>query len=156
MKGISPLVATVLLIAFTVAVAGVVSMWVTSFTKSTTTIAERQSRERINCTYGSIALSNVNYCSTTGYLSGRLANNGIVTLGSIRLQEIYENGSSPTQGLCLVGSSIVTCTTANLSIPPGYLYTFNISGISPGFQSVNVITDCAGVTDVVYTWSENC
>jgi len=37
MKGISPLIAAVLLIAFTVAVGGIIAVWVTSFTKTTTT-----------------------------------------------------------------------------------------------------------------------
>jgi flagellin-like protein len=156
MKGISPLIATVLLIAFTVAVAGMVSIWITGFTKTTTTITQTQSLQRINCTYGSIVLSDMNYCGSTAYLSGKISNNGLIDLDGITLQEIYTNGSSPTQPLCLAGSVVLNCTVANLTVSPGFLYTFNISGISSGFNSVNIITDCAGVTDFTRTWTANC
>jgi len=156
MKGISPLIATVLIIAFTVAVAGIVSLWASGFAQVTTRDIQNRSEERIHCTYGSIAISDVNFCSTRNELSGRLTNNGIIDLGQITLQEVYSNGSSPTQGLCLSGSSVISCTTANLTIKPGYLYTFNISGISTGFDRVNVITDCTGVSDITKTWTTNC
>lgn len=157
MKGLSPLIATVLLIAFTVAVAGIVSLWVTGFTNLTTKQIQNQSLTRVNCTYGSIAISNVNYCSTSNYLSGQLSNNGLITFGAVSLQEVYNNGTSPIQHLCLASSSVVSCNASNLTISPGYLYTFNVSGISSGFSLVNVITDCIGVTDNTQTWTtSNC
>ena len=43
MKGVSPLVASVLLIAFAIAVAGLYSGWITSFTKVTTEEVQEQS-----------------------------------------------------------------------------------------------------------------
>lgn len=156
MKGISPLIATVLLIAFTVAVAGIVSLWVTSFAKTATQQTENKSLTQITCAYGAISLSDVNFCGTRGEVSGRLSNKGQIALNSIRVQVIYANGSFPTFDLCLAGSSVINCSTANLTINPSYLYGFNITGLSSGFSNVNVITDCAGVTDITSTWTSNC
>lgn len=48
-KGISPMVATVLLIAFTVAVGGIVSVWLTGFTNDTTGSVESASSNQTKC-----------------------------------------------------------------------------------------------------------
>jgi flagellin-like protein len=48
-KGISPLIAVVLLIAFTVAVAGVISLWLTGFTTTTTGSVESASTNQTKC-----------------------------------------------------------------------------------------------------------
>ncbi len=55
MKGISPLIATVLLIAFTMAVAAILTSWATSFTKTETTLVGGRGETQIKCTYGDIA-----------------------------------------------------------------------------------------------------
>jgi len=156
MKGINPLIATVLLIAFTVAIAGIVSIWATSFTSTSIKITENQSLQRLNCAYGSIALSDVNFCSTRNELSGRLTNTGLIDLSEITLQQVYSNGTSPTQPLCLSGSSVVECSTSNLTIKSGFLYAFNVSGISSGYDIINLITHCPGVTDLTKTFTTNC
>jgi len=49
MKGVSPLVATVLLIAATVAIAGIISVWLTSFTRTTTTSVETTATNQTKC-----------------------------------------------------------------------------------------------------------
>ncbi len=157
MKGISPLIATVLLIAFTVAVAGLVSLWVSNFTKQTTNIVTNQTQQNLNCAFINTALSGVNYCVSRNELSGRITSNNQATANGITLQEVYST-SSPTQPLCIAGSSVINCTSSNLTIPPGYLYTFNISqGISSGFSLVNVIVSgCPSSGDSTGTWTSNC
>lgn len=50
MKGISPIVATVLLVAFAVAVAGIVSVWSTTLTTTQTKIIANQSKGQTVCT----------------------------------------------------------------------------------------------------------
>ena len=49
MKGISPIVATVLLVAFAVAVAGIVSVWSTTLTTTQTKIIVNQSKGQTVC-----------------------------------------------------------------------------------------------------------
>ena len=49
MKGISPMIATVLLIAFTVAVGGIVSIWLTGFTRTTTSSVSAGTESQTKC-----------------------------------------------------------------------------------------------------------
>jgi flagellin-like protein len=49
MKGISPLIATILLIAFTVSIGGVLSLWLTSLTKTQIGTTESQASAVIKC-----------------------------------------------------------------------------------------------------------
>ena len=65
LKGISPLVATVLLIAFVVAVAGLVATWVNSFTRSQTELVGQQSTLSITCSYGNINMKNLVFQSAS-------------------------------------------------------------------------------------------
>lgn len=48
-KGISPMIAVVLLIAFTVAVGGIMSVWMTSFTTSTTGSVDSAATNQTRC-----------------------------------------------------------------------------------------------------------
>ena len=48
-KGISPMIAVVLLIAFTVAVGGILSVWLTSFTTTTTGSVESAATNETKC-----------------------------------------------------------------------------------------------------------
>ncbi len=50
MKGISPMIATVLLIAFTVAVGGIVSLFLTGLTTTQTGITEATAENKTRCT----------------------------------------------------------------------------------------------------------
>ena len=48
-KAISPMIATVLLIAFTVAVGGILSLWLTGYTATTTSAVETASTNQTKC-----------------------------------------------------------------------------------------------------------
>jgi flagellin-like protein len=144
-KGISPLIATVLLIAFTVSVAGMISVWLTSFTKTSTDVVGTQANTQIICSNGQIDLQSVNYCSTNKYLSGDVSNPSTIALGNISLQILYSNGTQePRLYLLLQGSSVSTNTTCcgNLSISPGEKYRFNVSGIDSNYDRIRVVTNC--------------
>jgi flagellin-like protein len=149
-KGVSPLIATVLLIAFTVAVAGIISVWLTGFTRTTSETVGSQANIQIICNNGQISLSNLKYCSTNGYLSGDISNSGTIALGNITLQILYDNGTQhPKLYLSLIGGSVSTSTTCcgNLSISPAEKYRFNTS-VNSNYEIIRVITNCtATVTD---------
>jgi flagellin-like protein len=149
-KGISPLIATVLLIAFTVAVAGIISVWLTGFAKITTSTVGSQANIEIICNNGQISFSNLIYCSTSGYLSGDISNSGTIALGNITMQIIYTNGTQhPKLYLSLIGSSTNTSTACcgNLTISSAEKYRFNTS-VSSNYDKIRVITNCtAKVTD---------
>ncbi len=49
MKGVSPLIAAILLIAFTVAVGGIISTWITTLTTTTTGITQAAGEKQVKC-----------------------------------------------------------------------------------------------------------
>jgi flagellin-like protein len=129
MKGISPMIAVVLLIAFTVAVGGIISVWLTGFTRTTTggteSRAEALSRcsagfEIISCTkdkiylihYGSdltlFPLSIVTSDKTVTILSGEDAKN--FTSGTVRNISFSrgENTSVIVKAICQYKSTNVS------------------------------------------------
>src|SRR3989338_6921713 len=59
MKGISPLIAAVLLIAITVAIATLVSGWISTVTRGTQIAAENKTTEAVDCAAASISIDNV-------------------------------------------------------------------------------------------------
>jgi len=49
-KAISPMIATILLIAFTVAVGGIISVWLTGYTRTTSAAVSTATEDQIKCT----------------------------------------------------------------------------------------------------------
>jgi flagellin-like protein len=143
-KAISPMVATVLLIAFTVAVGGVVSVWLQTFSRTTTGEVSEQTESEIYCSYAGISMSNLEYCSS--YLFGRLENTKFKAIGNITVQIIYTNATTQTIRLCNNGSS---CPSSLMSLEPGELKTFNISIDSSSYDTIRVYTNCSNVDDEV-------
>lgn len=156
MKGIDPLVATVLLIAFTVAVGGIISIWLTGFTQTQTAAVGSQASTSITCSNGGISLSSLGYCSSNGYLSGQISNTGTISLGNLSITIIYSN-STTTQKFCLnltgttVGALASPCT-GNLTLAPSDLQTFNFTIGGSNYGTIRVTSNCSGV---VYTCGLN-
>ncbi|UCG95861.1 MAG: hypothetical protein JSV92_02330 [archaeon] len=67
MKGISPFIAAILLMAFVVAVGSIVSPWFISFTKSKSSDVEHKSEGQIDCIFSSLdfSSSDIDYSLTT-------------------------------------------------------------------------------------------
>jgi len=138
MKGLSPVIASILLIALTVAVASIVGLWVSGFTRTSTKTIEEKSAKELVCTYGGIRFSSVpepTYSTTTGNFSGAVENTGTIVLGNVKLQVIYDN------------SSLETINLVNV-LQPGEVYVFNVS-ISENFEIIRVTTNCTNVDDTL-------
>lgn len=135
MKGVSPLIATVLLIAFTISVAGIISIWLVGFSRtSSETIGSEASRQLI-CSYGGISLSNLRYSSSTGTLAGEVENTRSIVLGNITVQILYANATSQK-------------TYLNISLTPREKASFNIS-VSSNYDKIRAMTNCSSVYDEV-------
>lgn len=147
-KGISPLIATVLLIAFGVVIAAVLNVWMTGFTKKTSERVEEEAMQQLTCSQGGISLRDLVYNSTTSYLSGKIENTGSITLGEISLQILYTNFTTQKTDLCLSDSTTVVCSLANLTLTPRELASFNIS-VSSNYDVIRVNNNCTkyGVYD---------
>lgn len=133
MKGVSPLIATILLIAFTLSVAGIVSIWLTGFARTSTETVGKESSTQLICSYGGIALSSLKFSNNR--LSGSIENTRTIILGNITIQVLYTNASSQTEKLYV-------------SLTPREKYSFNIS-ISNNYDKIRVITNCSSVYDEV-------
>lgn len=146
MKGISALIATVLLIAFTVGTAGIISVWLTGFTKEQTGTIGDQASTSVLCSYGGINLRNLRFNGTTGLLNGSIENTGTIVLGSISLQILYTNASDQKNPLCKVGSQSVNCSTANLTLSAREMSSFSVS-IASNYDKIRTYTNCSSVYD---------
>ncbi len=128
MKGMSPLISIILLVAIAVAVAGIISTWISSYTKTTTSQVGEKSSKEINCVYGDLSFQTVSYCN--GYLYGNIKNTGMVDLSNITVQIIYANASFESIELCKSGISVITCSQSNLTLKQGEEIMFNVSASS--------------------------
>jgi flagellin-like protein len=73
-KGISPLIAAVLLIAFTMAVAAILTAWVTTFTQDTTSEISNESSRLVQCSFGGLSIYDVT--AGSGQITVQVANTG--------------------------------------------------------------------------------
>ena len=143
-KGVSPLIATVLLIAFTIAVGGIISVWLTQFTGTTTETVGKESQIQIVCGTGGIAFSNVKYCNN--YLYGEVTNTGSISLGNITFTILYNNASRElfyTQYNGTVNKLTACC--GNLAMFPAEKFNFNFSIGGSNYEIVRVTTNCTTV-----------
>jgi hypothetical protein len=154
LKGISPLISIVLLVALAVAVGAIISTWLFGFTqKQTTTVGER-AEESIICSYASLLLSNVKYCN--GRISGQIENTGDISLLIKKLLIIYSNGSTQEIGLCLIGGEIQSCTISNLTLIPRDITLFNVSA-SENIAKIRVSSNCTSAySDVSFADITSC
>jgi len=147
-KGISPMVATVLLIAFTVAVAGIVSIWITGFTTTSTEGVGEHSEIELYCAYGGISVSSLSYCNSNSYLSGIVENTNLVDIGNITIQITFQNATQTQKiYLCKNGSACMGLGASNMSLTPRELATFNVTIDGSNYDKIHVYTNCSNVYD---------
>lgn len=89
-KGVSPLIAAVLLIAFTMAVAAILTAWVTTFTQEQTDQLGNQSSQQIDCSFAQVNIFSEDYDSNWVNIS--VENNGQEELGNLSVTAL--DGSS--------------------------------------------------------------
>ena len=135
MKGVSPLVATVLLIAFTISVAGIISIWLISFSRTSSETIGSEAEKQLICSYGGISLSNLRYSSSAGRMAGEVENTRTIVLGNISIQIMYTNATSQK-------------TALNITLLPREKAAFNISA-SSNYDKIRVMTNCSSVYDEV-------
>ena len=144
-KGVSPLIATVLLIAFTIAVGGIISVWLTQFAGTTTETVGKESQIQITCGTGGVAFTNVNYCNS--YLSGEVTNTGSISLGNITFTVLYKDASREVFYTHYNGTMVYTITTCcgNMTMFPAEKFNFNFSLRATNYEMLRVTTNCTTV-----------
>ncbi len=138
MKGLSPLIATVLLIAFTIGVGGLISIWITGFTQTSTGIVRKEGEYQIVCSNGALDVSNLRYCNNN--ISGIIKNNGNIILGNITLQVVFLNASQISYAL--------NDSNGFMLLKAGQLGTFNQSIGGTNYDKIWVYSNCSTVNDL--------
>jgi flagellin-like protein len=141
MKGISPLIAAVLLIAFTITIAILIVSWGTSFTTTATSGISNKSSELVECSGAAIEIDSV-------YVSGNsisviVMNSGVraVTITNMLVTNI--TGGTNT-------------STVNSVLGRGNVVSLNVSGVTcTSFSKVLVATSCPGIS-AEWTKSPTC
>lgn len=135
MKGVSPLIAAVLVIAFTLAVAVVIGSWLTQMAKTQTETVESSMGAQVNCTKARLEIIDV--ACVDNDLTIAIANLGPVELSNPSFYARLTNGTS------------ATWSTDDTISPGGQL----INRTSPGWDGgildyVSVTALCAGITGI--------
>ncbi|MEM5776831.1 MAG: hypothetical protein QXJ06_00085 [Candidatus Aenigmatarchaeota archaeon] len=132
MKGLSTFVSVILVIAVTLAVAGIFSGWYTNFIKTTSKSIEEQSSIKIVCSNGGIALENVRYNQTSGNISGYIRNTDIIALGNIDIDIFLTNATR-------------IFIDQNISLAPGEQEVFIYHLDTSSYDLIRVKTNCSNV-----------
>jgi hypothetical protein len=146
-KGVSPFLATILIVAFTVAVGGILGSWLINFSGTQASNVGQQGGLTITCTNGGISLSDLKYHCPK--LSGKVKNTGKIDLGNITLQIIYTNTSGEKICMSYAGGTVVSATCpGNMSIAMGEEYGFNLTIGGSNYDKIRVYGNCT--SDVSY------
>ena len=129
-KGISPLVATVLLIAVTMTLAGIIAFWGSSFVR-TSLPTENQTQALQACTGGSIKLISSNYNSSANTLSLTIYNDGVQKLTLTNITFIYSDRAESKE--------------INSEISPGQVFVKALDNVAGDFNSFIISTNCPNV-----------
>lgn len=131
-KGISPLVAAVLLIAVTMTIAGVLAYWTSSFVRSG--LPEQNQTQQIQrCSGADFAIFSSVYNATTGNLTLIFQNKAESPLQITNVTFVYPNGTLDIKPAGLIiskGSSLASLVVSN---------------VFGGFANYLVLTDCPNV-----------
>ena len=134
MKGISPFIATVLIISFTIGAAALLGPWIYSLTKSQSDVIGGETETRLDCQYGGIRIDDDSIkCDFTGslyFLNFTLENTGTKDMYNFTC-EIYLNGIIYEYG---INNSINNQTfTSSTPLKPSQVRTVavNITGDLP-------------------------
>lgn len=145
-KAISPLIASVLLIAFTITVATIIASWVTTFTTGQTELTEEKAKQRITCAFGSLNIEEAKYNNTETKLFLRIENTqGDMDLSNITFNVIMKNASTFFYH--------TTCNCNDETLRSAEIKIYSNSSVADGcnIDMVRVSTNCPDAYDDVYS-----
>jgi flagellin-like protein len=131
-KGLSPLIAVIMLIAFTMIIAGILATWTTNFAQ----------RQRVQ----------IEFCSEAGaYIQG-----GTYDAGTLNLI-IYNNGKVPLNFIGILkykNGTVIKYPTSLDNVSESSIKTFTMNGVSSDLEQATIQSkECAGVQDLLYYYN---
>ncbi|MEM7819392.1 MAG: archaellin/type IV pilin N-terminal domain-containing protein [Candidatus Aenigmatarchaeota archaeon] len=147
MKGISPLIAAVLLIAFTVTAAVLIITWGTSFTTSTTSGVGNKSTEIVECSGAAIEIDSVYINNNTGIANVIVKNTGVreITISSAMLTNKTGGNFQNTTTFTLNRGAIGTIQVTGVQVGPG----------CSDYSKTTILTYCPGIS-AIHTTTPTC
>lgn len=146
-KGISPLIATVLLIAFTITIAGLIMSFFLGFLGTQQTSTTEKSTIAMKCAYGKLKINSASYNGTSALLKIRITNEDQSTqdqsLNNITFSAITQDGSTNIYG--------ATCNCADEALYPGETKFYSNSSVAGGcnITAVYVSSSCSNAKDSI-------
>lgn len=129
-KGISPLIAAVLMIAFTMAIASLFSGWIQETTSQSQENVNQQREQTLQCNQMGIDITDASAGEATVEQT-----RGETAIGNITVTWSYSDSTSPQQGYVNISSSRgLGTTTAGES-------GGSLSSVSAASQACNSVTD---------------
>lgn len=125
-KGISPLVATVLLIAATMSLAGILAYWASNFAR---TALPEQNSTATTCQFADFQIYQCSYSNATQTISLVLYNFRTINLGGLTAN-VFDVNNLPTW------SNI----TLNGTLAPSAFATYSLTGIPTNFTKIVIGT----------------
>ena len=150
MKGVSPLVASVLLIVMVVSIAALLISWITTFTKTAQQSVTNKTDVTLDCSGAVVSIQDV-------YL----------TNGSAATIRVLVKNDGLTSGLSIISAQAFNRTGSNFSASNIPIRNFDIGDLETvvfenvsmptcsAFSQVVVTSSCGGIVDV-YTRSPKC
>jgi len=97
-KGISPLIAAVLLIAFTMAVAAILTAWVTTFTEDTADTVGEEGEQQVSCAFAGLSIYDATVIEADEELVVSVANTGTMEFQEdVVVTAFYADGGTATE-----------------------------------------------------------
>ena len=149
MKGVSPLVASVLLLAIVVSLSVIIGGWINTLSKDTTSTVSNRTSEAISCSSSDLTVEALYITNgTSGTARAQVRNQGFqaITLTSAQLINRTGHNHSTTNSLG--------------SLAKGEIVQLSFSGVGvtscpTDFSRLVVTTTCGGVSHT-YTGTPNC
>ena len=140
-KGISPLIAAVLLIAFTVALSTIIMGWMSSMTRETTTSVSGKVGSTLDCSNAAVSIKHIYISNGTGTNDANVT----ISIANSGYYAIQTTGAFYKSD----GTSCVNTTQTNLTTGQvGKIIIHNCPNTNTAtFGSVIVNTQCGGVYD---------
>lgn len=128
-KGISPLIAAILLIAFTITVATFLASWSTTFAKEQTEEFSRAGEEiASNCQQANLQVETAVYDSSDESITAVVWNMGRVELSNFEFLVYYSD----------VNISTLTPSNSNRTLSTGDFYTFTVDNVTSVPEKIQV------------------
>lgn len=123
-KGISPIIASVLLLAVTLSIMGIFSGWAPQLVQSVTEDTSNSTNQRLNCNDAGLGFESASFSGSN--LDVAIRNTGTYDLGNVIIAAYYSNDSLAAQDTGnTVNGGQLTSISMSVSSKPGYLEAYS-------------------------------